>query len=68
MPRLFIIRNAEADTRPVDDDENRELFDVWAPDLSDVRPADDCNWHFVVQHYGVLTRFLDWKERALHGL
>jgi len=32
------------------------------------RPASDWEWYFLMQHYGVPTRLLDWSEGALLAL
>lgn len=67
VPRLYRSEYGQADPK-AEDDENRELFAVRAPDLSDVKPANNWDWYFVMQHYGAPTRLLDWTEGALHGL
>jgi FRG domain/SET domain len=56
-----------ADTRS-DDDENREAFIRQAANLSDIRVSDKWDWYFVMQHYGMRTRLLDWTDGALLGL
>ncbi len=67
VPRLYRSENGEVDPK-ADDDENRELFALRGTDLSDVKPANNWDWYFIMQHYGAPTRLLDWTEGALHGL
>jgi hypothetical protein len=58
-------------TRPIDrtvEDEIREEFITRAPILSDVKPANQWEWYFLMQHYGASTRLLDWSEGALIAL
>ena len=38
------------------------------PIYQNVKPANNWDWYFVMQHYGAPTRLLDWTEGALHGL
>jgi hypothetical protein len=33
-----------------------------------LRPHDDWDWYFVMQHYGLPTRLLDWSENPLVAL
>jgi hypothetical protein len=35
---------------------------------SDARPSDHWEWYFLMQHYGVPTRLLDWSDGALVAL
>ena len=52
------------------EDEIFEEFTVRAPILLDTVPAptDDWDWLFLMQHFGVPTRLLDWTEGALLAL
>lgn len=34
----------------------------------DARPSDHWEWYFLIQHYGVPTRLLDWSDGALVAL
>lgn len=33
----------------------------------DARPSDHWEWYFLMQHYGVPTRLLDWSDGAFGG-
>jgi len=52
-----------------DENEIRQEFQSRALQLIQGRmPADKWEWYFLMQHYGVPTRLLDWTENALIGL
>jgi hypothetical protein len=52
-----------------DENEIRHEFQSRALQLIQGRlPADKWEWYFLMQHYGVPTRLLDWTENALIAL
>jgi hypothetical protein len=55
----------------VDEDRYRHEFSLRARPFLDVAttpPKDDWDWYFLMQHYDVPTRLLDWSESALAAL
>ena len=53
----------------LEEDDYREEFMRRARSLLDGRiPKDNWEWYFLMQHYGLPTRLLDWSEGALIGL
>ena len=45
-----------------------EEFQRCAAQLFDVKPEDDWDWYFLMQHHGAPTRLLDWTDGALIAL
>jgi hypothetical protein len=48
-----------------------DLYDEFrrcAGQLFNLKPDDDWDWYFLMQHHGVPTRLLDWTDGALIAL
>ena len=67
VPRLYRDPAPQSNLREEDDD-TREEFIRQGASLSDIRPADNWDWYFVMQHHGAPTRLLDWTGGSLIGL
>jgi hypothetical protein len=68
LPGLYR-RDPGEDTYAEADDELRYEFRRRArPLTTEIRPQNDWEWYFVMQHYRVPTRLLDWTDAAFVAL
>lgn len=67
-PRLYRDYESHRREKLRIEDETREEFVVRAPALSHAVPSNQPDWYFLMQHFGVPTRLLDWSEGALIAL
>ncbi|HEX8920688.1 MAG TPA: FRG domain-containing protein, partial [Pyrinomonadaceae bacterium] len=44
------------------------FFRSQSPSLLPREPSDDWEWYYLMQHYGIPTRLLDWTENPLSAL
>ncbi len=57
--------------RDGDNSKERELirdFKLQAKHYIDYKPSNDMEWLFIMQHYGMPTRLIDWSEGSLIAL
>jgi hypothetical protein len=66
-----VYRPPIADSEDFDEDDYRDEFTLRAYRyLADTAtpPRTDWDWYFLMQHYGMPTRLLDWSEGGAHAL
>jgi hypothetical protein len=65
LPGLY--RTAAVEAGYIEED-LLERFKTLGSAHREMRPADDWEWYFIAQHYGLPTRLLDWTESPLTAL
>jgi hypothetical protein len=50
------------------EDEIREEFICRAPNFFELEPKNEWEWYFLMRHFGLQTRLLDWTDGALLAL
>lgn len=66
VPGLY--RSSQGRLKRADSELRSEFIRRALPMLADRVPRDDWEWYFLMQHYRVPTRLLDWTDSALVAL